>query len=141
MPVDNVKPFVVPVTGTKLPPPPSKLSPPPPERVTSDPAVDFGKQVKRLAEAKYDKDTAMAEAALIMQQAAQVGQYSAALGAAKLRAEISGLLIQRKEIGRAGEFRGISDEELSTLITEDLKRIGVSEEAAATLALAALDEV
>lgn len=101
---------------------------------------DYTKMLAALDQREYSREVASAEARVIMAAALSAAQYAPALSAAKLRAELAGLLVQRTEVGKPGEFRGISDEDLSAQIYEDAVRAGMPAETAKRLALVAVND-
>lgn len=68
---------------------------------------------------KYEYETAMKECSEALKLAMNKENPSATVSAIRLRAELRGLLIERKEVGKPGEFSDLTDKELD----EELARV------------------
>lgn len=83
----------------------------------------------------YTRDDAMKEAEEVLKQARELGQLGSAIQAVKLRAQLKGHLIERKEIGGPGDFEAMTPDEIRAEIDAILS--GQSREASEGIAAAA----
>lgn len=66
----------------------------------------------------YDKEQAMKEVEEARRMAMESGQPRAAVSAVELKSKLSGFLIDKKEVGAAGDFENMSTDELRKLLRE-----------------------
>jgi phage terminase small subunit len=83
------------------------------------------KELKGIAAAEtvVNAKTLIGKAEAVYQRAYETGQYSAANGAIKEMGVLSGVRIERAEIGGPGEFDHLSDDELWRLVVERFEQL------------------
>jgi phage terminase small subunit len=57
--------------------------------------------------------------------AAEINQPSAAVAATLGKAKVAGLIVDRKEVGKPGDFEGMNVDELRDYITREAARLGI----------------
>jgi phage terminase small subunit len=57
--------------------------------------------------------------------AAEINQPSAAVAATLGKAKVAGLIVERKEVGKPGDFEGMNVDELRDYITREAARLGI----------------
>ena len=58
-------------------------------------------------------------------QAVEIGQPSAAVSAIVAKAKVAGLIVERKEVGKPGEFEGMNVDELREHIAREAAALGI----------------
>jgi len=76
---------------------------------------------------KYTVQAAMEEALEAYQVAKKKGNGGAMVAATTLRAKLNGLLVDRAEVGKPGEFESLTDDELEQSITESQRTLARTE--------------
>jgi hypothetical protein len=76
------------------------------------------------ARAKVTADSLIDEAEAVRAGAMNSHQYNAANGAIKTKSVLSGVWIERAEIGQPGEFDNLTDNEVERLLVEHLAELG-----------------
>jgi phage terminase small subunit len=98
-------------------------------RLTKKPAIaDRVQELTGLAaeKAKITVESLIEQADEVRQRAMESHQYSAAVAAIREMSVLSGMRIERREIGPAGEFDHLSDEELERAIVGRFRALGLS---------------
>ena len=70
---------------------------------------------------EFDEDRALAR---------ELGQAGAAVSALTLKAKLAGLIVDKKEVGKPGEFEGMNVDELRELIARGIAKLGIGAEGA-----------
>jgi len=81
---------------------------------------------KAAEKAKITVETLLRELDDIRQRAMASGQLSAGVAAIKEMGVLSGVRVERKEVGAAGEFDHLSDDELERLLVERFIALGLN---------------
>src|SRR5215470_3408238 len=63
-------------------------------------------------------------------QAVEINQPSAAVSAIVAKAKLAGLIVDKKEVGKPGEFEGMNVDELRELIARGIAKLGIGAEGA-----------
>jgi hypothetical protein len=61
-------------------------------------------------------------------QAAEINQPSAAVSAIVAKAKVAGLIVDRKEVGKPGEFEGMNVDELREHVSRAIEKLGIGAE-------------
>jgi hypothetical protein len=61
-------------------------------------------------------------------QAAEINQPSAAVSATVAKAKLAGLIVDRKEVGKPGEFEGMNVDELREHVSRAIEKLGIGAE-------------
>jgi hypothetical protein len=101
-----------------------------PCKLASNPAV--AQRIKEILEKTAAKSLITTESLVAEAEEARVaamhsGQNSAACAAVKIKSVLSGKWIERAEIGTAGEFDALADDELERMLAERVARLGFTD--------------
>jgi phage terminase small subunit len=77
--------------------------------------------------AQVTAETLINEANEVFVRALESGQLSAAVSAIKEKGVLSGKRIERSEVGAAGEFETMADDELECALMERVARLGFAD--------------